>query len=80
MKICVVEWDDANTTHGWADKQDLEGANVAPCVSCGILAREDEREVVMVLNLGIGIYSESITIPRGCIKRIRRLKINEKVR
>jgi len=75
MKLVLVEWEDAYTNHSWKDDGDIEGLHTAKTVSCGLLKHESDECISIILNQGRGVYSDSITIPRGCIKRIRYLKV-----
>ncbi len=80
MKLALVEWADAYTTHGWRDDEEIEGLRTAYTVSCGILKLETKDSISLILNQGRGIYADGITIPKGCIKRIRYLKVNSTLR
>ena len=75
MKLVIVEWDDCSTRlGGWHYLDDLD--SVLACYSMGVICKEDERQIVLghSRNEG-GLYMETVAIPKGCIKRIRYLKV-----
>lgn len=74
MKLILVEWDDACSCGSWEARYDNE-LNITPCITCGILLREDEKEVEVALALNIRTKSNVLAIPKSCIKRMRRLHI-----
>ena len=71
MKIVLIEWDDASSNDAWHDRDC--SIHITPCVSCGVLTREDNKEVEVALNINSYSKSDFIAIPRGCIRRIRTL-------
>lgn len=75
MKLVLVEWEDAYTNHGWREDGDDEGLHTASTTTCGFLKKETKGYITVILNQGRGVYSDSITIPKGCIKRLRYLKV-----
>ncbi len=75
MKLVLVEWDDTLADIRWARIEDL---NTAPMVSVGCLVREDDKKIVlssMFGREGIGDHNCVQAIPRGCVKKIRQLKV-----
>ena len=78
MKMVLVEWNDSFFTHGWRGKDEFRDLGIAPCVSVGVVVSEDDNKITLVLSMGEENYADSMTIPKGCIKRIRRLKVNNK--
>ncbi len=77
MKIVMVEWDDSYTELGWMSKDNYELLTVAHPVSIGILVKEDDECIVLVQSMSGDQYTGSIAIPKGCIKRMRMLKVKE---
>lgn len=76
MKIVLIEWRDASShSVRWTDKKDFEDAYADHCVSIGVLLRETDEEITVCLSLSESCYSQAITIPKGCMKRIRVLRI-----
>lgn len=76
MKLVLIEWEDAYTDHGWRSDDEVDGLHTARTVTCGFLKKETEGYVAVILNQGRGVYSDAITIPKGCIKRMRRLRVS----
>lgn len=77
MKMALIEWDDAYEDSGWSHGEDESGLHVAAVVTCGFIKKETKEFVSVILTKGKGVYTGSMTIPRGCIKRIRYLKVKE---
>ena len=75
MQIVLVEWDDACSSYHWEPRNDL--THKLPSVSVGILLREDDEEIEVALTLTQTSKNNSVAIPRGCIKRIRRLWLKQ---
>ncbi len=76
MKFGEVEWDDASSCATWRGVEELPG--VQPCVTRGWLVEENKRKVVLAGTIqaeGPDV-GEIIAIPRGMVKRIRRLKVS----
>ena len=76
MKLAIVEWDDTSTcAYSWTHRSDFSEAYFTKCISVGLLLRETDDDVTLCMNLNERNYSQGITIPKSCIKRIRGLKI-----
>ncbi len=75
MKLVLVEWEDSFFTHGWRSKGEFDNLGVAPCVCVGVLVSQTNKSITLVLSLGEENYADSMTIPKGCVKRIRYLKV-----
>jgi len=76
MQIVMIEWEDSCSNHGWTEISNATYCKPAPCVTAGIVIHEDSNKITVGLTVGEGTFSESMTIPRGCIKRIRKLKVS----
>lgn len=75
MKLVLVEWDDCSTRMGgWHHLDEMD--SVMECFSMGVICKEDEKQIVIANSRNAdGRYMETVAIPRGCIKRIRTLKV-----
>ena len=73
MKIVLVEWSDAAHGNLWTDRD--TPTHTDPIVSVGLLAREDDKEIELIPTLAKDFKLQQIAIPKGTIKRIRRLKL-----
>lgn len=76
MVVMVVRvwWVDSTTTMGWC-LEDVDGPTVIESV--GQLVREDEESVVLSTSRSReGRYIDQLTIPRRCIRKMRKLREN----
>jgi len=77
MKILLVEWVDSSYIAGWKDKKDFD-VDLAKCFSTGLAIDESDDAITLVLSGGdTGQWSQSMTIPKVAIKRIRELKVKD---
>ena len=75
LKVILVEWDDSNVTHGWR-LDDAGGDVVAHCRTVGILKAEDDKKITLAFgDSDCGSVLETITIPKGCITSMRKLRV-----
>ncbi len=76
VPIVEVEWFDAQTYNGTAEDFDVVG-KLIPHLSktCGYLIHEDKEKIIIsFLNFGEGNTKYFQMIPRGMIKKMRKLK------
>lgn len=76
LDIVVVEWVDAHTSHGWEGDGDAsaEGAIV---YTVGFLVRSSRGAITVASTSDKqGTNNARITIPRGMIKSINRLRVD----
>lgn len=74
-KIVLVEWNDSNLLTGWVSG-DCDEGGVAHCRTVGILKFEDDKKVVIAFGEdNHGLVHEALAIPKGCITRIRELRV-----
>lgn len=77
-KLYQVTWiDSANHAVGWEDNIDVEVATIG---SVGCFIGETKKAITLVQNVcysGPGSPSgcNAISIPKGCIKSVKRLKV-----
>lgn len=77
MRLICVEWNDACSSHHWEPIEDP--THVLPCITVGTLLREDENEVEVALTISPHhSKNNNVAIPKGCIKRIRTLRVKLK--
>ena len=80
--LVIVEWLDTNSGCEWEDPEELENWEPALCYSVGWIINENDDYVVILADhseAGRGRhekpgYGGHRAIPRGCIKRVRRIK------
>ena len=74
MNLVLVEWTDSSAYNGW-HKFGAEDC-VTQCVTIGILRHEDKEQIVLTPCISdFGNVSDTHAIPKGCIKRVRKLKV-----
>ena len=71
----MVEWLDSFGRSGWEEK-DCVDAWPIPCVSVGILLKDESDYITMILSMGVTQCCGSITIPKCSITRMRYLKVD----
>lgn len=75
-ELVEVEWVDSCTFGRWRPKAEYAAAEPAHCRTAGYLLKADKQCVTIVQSMGrdmVEPISDSMTIPRGCVTRIRRL-------
>lgn len=77
MKIELIEWLDSYSRYGWIDREEALDMSCAHCCSIGLVIKEEEKSLTMVLSTNRKEYHDhnAITIPKGCITRRRVLKV-----
>ena len=79
-KLYRVDWfDSTNHAMGWEDKV---GVEISAISSYGILIAKNKNAITLVQNVcfegaGSPCACNAITIPRGCIKSVRRLTVKK---
>lgn len=72
MKYVKVNWVDSHILYGWHDKDDSYSST--ECVTVGILVANDKKNIVVALSESLEQRGDSITIPKGCVKKITYLE------
>ena len=73
--IILIEWNDSHFTQGWR-QDDCKKDDVAHCRTVGILKEETNEKITIAFgDSDGGMIMETITIPKGCITKIKGLKI-----
>ncbi len=74
MKIVMVEWEDARSDGGWQYKND--DLDISKCVTIGLLQYDKPNRVIIAQSKSdSGNWADRIAIPKCCIKRMRKLKV-----
>lgn len=73
--LVLVEWDDTTTNEGWAMVENLTSEPVH-CISVGWIVRKTKIALVLagMRSLDEDACNTRQTIPRGCIRSIRRIE------
>lgn len=75
MKLVLVEWEDSCVESNW-HSQDIKYEGIALCTSSGIKIAETESFIVVASSINsFSRVSETISIPKSCIRRIRYLRV-----
>ena len=72
-----VTWADATSVTAWATLDEHQAVEPRVVKSAGYLSRADKSSVQIVQSVQQdpdGLVGDSLTIPRGWVKRIRRLR------
>ena len=74
LNMVLVYWQDSNMMHGWRD--DCSKDKLANCQTVGILKVDDEDKLVLAMSESDeNSFLETITIPKGCIKSVKQLRV-----
>lgn len=78
-QLVEVEWTDSASRGRWDSLENYKEERPARCKTAGYLVVKDRTRVIVALSQGdthalISTVLDAITIPRGCVTRIRRLK------
>lgn len=74
--MVLIKWDDSNLMHGWRLEGMAQNDEVAHCRHLGIVKRETKSAVTIAFgDSDCESVSETITIPRGCITEIKKLRV-----
>lgn len=80
LKLVWIEWDDSLGGGGWCHIS-VHKSEVSRCVSSGVLIEDHKDHVTVSCSVSIGedgsirSVCDAITIPRCCIRRIKRIKM-----
>lgn len=76
QKMVLIEWVDSNIMHGWRISEEANEDTVAHCKTVGFLKSQDDEKITLVMGESdFGSVIECITIPKGCIKSIKELRV-----
>jgi len=78
-KPVIVEWEDSAATGRWGSREeyrDRGDKNTGPIRSVGWVNHRSARviQLVQTQSAATGDVCDAITIPRACVKRIRRCR------
>ncbi len=73
--LVKVDWIDSSTARGWNTRDKAKKPGGFACTSVGFVIQENKKDITVAGTVGDdGDCLDAITIPRGCIKKIRRIK------
>lgn len=79
FKYVIVDWVDIVHANRWHSLAEAAMVRPAMCRSMGVVVRHDKNELVLASTVGIADVADDtrlgvISIPVGCVRRIRKLK------
>lgn len=74
MKLVLVEWNDTRADLRYVSVDEID---TAPMLSIGLLVKDNKDKIVLTSMLGLSPRDCNClqAIPKGCIKRMRSLKV-----
>ena len=78
MRIALIEWaDTASYGNRWMEKQEALEKMTHGIVSIGLIIAEDSEQIKIIQSVSPCDWDthNEIVIPKGCIKRIRYLRV-----
>ena len=73
--LIVVEWEDTSGSNVWINEEAAKATEPVHCTTVGWkIELTSKKLVICATKSEEGDYSDRSTIPRGCIKSIRRLE------
>lgn len=75
LPLVEVKWRDARTDGGWKALSAHRATHTIECLTVGRLTKADRREVQVAQSISeVGDLSDTMTIPRGEVIAVRRLR------
>ena len=72
--IVEVTWVDSAFNRGWGSHENkVRDMNIETCRTVGFLLAKTTREVKVAQSLSDDSFADGISIPRECVRRIKRL-------
>ena len=73
--LIIVEWDDVSGASGWVTEESVKKTEPIGCTSVGWKLKSTPKKLVICASKNdAGDFADRNTIPKGCIKSIRRLE------
>lgn len=74
-KLIYIEWVDSNVQHGWAEDEGIP-PSLAMCQTAGLFDCETAEYISVVLSRSdLGSHMERLIIPKGCIRKVKRVEV-----
>lgn len=75
LPLIMVEWNDTSGTASWATEKQAKESEVILCKTVGWRLKTTGKKLIMAASCNTtGDYADRSTIPKGCIKSIRRIE------
>lgn len=73
--LVIVEWEDISGSMSWMSEKEVKKTEPIQCTTVGWQMKSTGKKLVLISTYsGENSYSDRNTIPKGCIKSIRRLE------
>lgn len=74
-EIIEIEWDDSSCHHGWRTEDVLDkNREVEECRTIGYFYKETKKTIRLSPAIGGEERSDTWTIPKSCIRKVRRIR------
>jgi len=74
-QLIIVEWVDSTGSSVWASEESMKKTELAHCTNVGWKLKSTAKKLVICAGKNdTGNYSDRCTIPKGCVRSIRRLE------
>jgi len=75
LPLIEVEWEDIAGQAGWQNEEQVKATEPIHCVNVGWQIKSTAKKLIICAGRNDqGDYSDRSTIPKGCIKSIRRIE------
>ena len=75
LHLVEVRWEDISCQAGWDSEENVRKAEPIACITVGWRMESTAKKLVLVSSRSDnGTYGDRNTIPKGCIKSIRRIE------
>lgn len=79
MKLVLIQFEEISSANlDWVSKEGIGLDKSTHAIAMGLLIDDQPNFVTVCLMLSPRCFSQSVTIPRGCIKRMWKLKTVKK--
>lgn len=80
LKMVSVDWVDSNIMHGWASEEEARLDGLPEVHSVGFLFSRDDEKIILIMGYSeYGALIERKAIPMGCIKSIKKLRVESSI-
>ena len=76
MKRVEIEWEDSCLINDWLTEEQVMLIGNPQALHIGYLVNEDDNSYTLVMGYSdSGLYHARFTIPKGCVKSIKTLRV-----
>jgi hypothetical protein len=73
--LVAVIWNDAESNSSWCSIEEIDKVVAPECITVGFLVKKTKKVVVVLSTIDKHVNGSYTLIPRGCVKRIRKLRL-----